>query len=92
MENWDLSEFLSVYPNPTNGFLFIEMNNNQYEIEKISVINNTGLKIDERYTAFGNTDETYKLDLSAYCDGLYLIVIQCNKKIFTFRTILFQNF
>ncbi|MFC1734239.1 PKD domain-containing protein, partial [candidate division KSB1 bacterium] len=72
-----INEFLSeegiiVYPNPTNGLIYIDNSNFGYEIDNISVINNAGLIIDEPMHNPCNPGEICKVDLSEYSNGLYL--------------------
>ena len=71
---------ISVFPNPTNDFLFVKNTDNQLFIEKIQVKN-----------MFGQTLEIFyndnKIDVSALNNGVYLLEIKTNKGAFAKKII-----
>lgn len=81
------AEMFLVYPNPTNGKIFIQAQNKS-EIESLQVYNLNGKKIlhknftaGEKYTA----DRTITFDISDKADGIYFLKIKMNKTVFTHK-------
>jgi photosystem II stability/assembly factor-like uncharacterized protein len=70
---------IKIYPNPTNGILYIENDNPAEEIKMVSIINSSGQTIDAgnpiKYT------EPVHFDLSWFQPGLYFIRIEYSGRI-----------
>ncbi len=67
-----------VYPNPTNGKIFIEGN---HTILKVTVYNSSGMKVRE-------TSSLSEIDLSGMPKSLYLLHIETNEGLITKKVIL----
>ncbi len=76
------NDLIKIYPNPTNGILYIESNFQNQDIKEIKLLNTSGqiLKI---MAISGNTDT--QIDLSAYTPGIYLIQLMYSDKIQLFK-------
>jgi Secretion system C-terminal sorting domain/HYR domain len=77
-----LPKGISIYPNPTNGIIDINLAENN--IYRISIMDMSGRKIIERISEAQNE----KIDLSDYNNGLYIILIETDEKIFTSKIIM----
>jgi hypothetical protein len=73
---------LKVYPNPTNGLLKIELNENS-RVEMLKVMNISGTEMISRRV----NEKTFFLDLSSYPGGVYLIRTFSNGGVSTMRVI-----
>lgn len=74
---------ISIFPNPTNKYLNIK-SQNQSSINKISIIDIKGQKID--YNTQNNIEE-YKIDIESFTEGVYIIEVVTVKKISKFKFI-----
>ena len=80
----ELNSDLLIYPNPTNGNVIIQVHNPENKYVQISVFDVSGRKI---YDKTQKADNTFKLDLSNFTKGMYLINvkigddIELNKKV-----------
>ena len=72
---------IDIYPNPTNGIIEIGLVENK--ISKISILDISGKKIIEKIP--GAQNET--IDLSGFGNGLYIIMVETDKKIYTAKII-----
>ena len=70
-----LKEFISVYPNPVNSILNIEVNN-QIKIEKIQLFNIVGKLVKEE-------KEVNQLSVNQLVKGMYLLKITTDKGVLT---------
>lgn len=70
-ENKFSSSRIKIYPNPTDGTLFVQNLNSDKEIKSISLINTSGQTIDIRNSVSNN--ELIQLNLSDFKSGMYLI-------------------
>jgi hypothetical protein len=69
----DFGNFLTSYPNPTNGVVSVA--NQKYEINQLAIYNLQGqLLFENKYTA---TNEV-KLDFSNYTNGVYMLIVNQN--------------
>lgn len=62
---------IKIYPNPTDGTLFIQNLTSNKELKSISLINTSGQTIDSRNSVSDN--ELIQLNLSGFKSGMYLI-------------------
>lgn len=65
---------IQLYPNPTNGDVYISILNAKKEVSTISIYNMQGLKLNE----FRTQSERTNVSLRDYSDGIYLIQIETN--------------
>ena len=78
---------ISVYPNPTNGIISIDMMNvdpSYYDITITNILGKEILYINENVTGIYNN----KLDLSSFSKGTYIIQIANKNKVFTDKIII----
>lgn len=73
----------SIYPNPTTGFLNIEVPENSGELD-IKVFNQTG-------TCILETRSSQFIDLSGFSNGIYYVRIQTRQKVATLRMSLIRE-
>ncbi|WP_167604763.1 T9SS type A sorting domain-containing protein [Maribellus sediminis] len=78
--------FVKVYPNPTNGFLIVEINNINQEFEVQLISTNGSVLLDRKITVNGNTT----LDLSSFSNGIYILKFLNKKEVRTQNIILSQ--
>lgn len=71
IDGFDMDNTVSVYPNPANDLVNIQMNNNS-SIDKVVITNSLGQIINE--TKIGTESRT-TLNVSAYKSGIYFISI-----------------
>jgi len=76
----ELSEKITVYPNPTTSSIFFQTTNNLFN-EKVSILNVSGQLISQKQITADNA-----LDLSELSTGVYLIQFT-NKNIKSFKII-----
>ena len=76
-----LQKGISIYPNPTNGIVNFQFNNNN--IQKISISDITGKQIIEKT----EIQQNEQIDLSGFDSGIYIISIQTDNEIFTTKVI-----
>jgi hypothetical protein len=80
----ELKSDLLIYPNPTNGNVIIQVHNPENKYVQVLVFDVSGRKI---YDKTQKADNTFKLDLSNFTKGMYLINvkigddIEFNKKV-----------
>ncbi len=75
----NLSEnFISVYPNPSNGIFQLTVDNMQSAEVELEIYNVSGEKI---YTA-SNIQQQNQIDLSAISKGLYIIKVYAGSRIY----------
>ena len=65
------NEYISIYPNPTTGILYLELHNPSKAEIGIQLMNTLGKKLEE-FTSYG---EKVELDLMNYPKGIYFIKI-----------------
>ena len=78
---------ISVYPNPTNGIISIDMINvdpSYYDITITNILGKEILHINENVSGIYNN----KLDLSSFSKGTYIIQIANKNKVFTDKIII----
>ena len=67
------NRLLNIYPNPTNNIAYIKLDN-RYAIHKVTVLNLIGKQVyEEMINLYSNF---YKLDMSEYATGSYIIQIE----------------
>lgn len=69
--NFDLSEMVSVYPNPTSDFVQLKLPSN-IEVNSVQLFDLLGKKIDV-------TLNNNQIDLSSFAEGVYMINIETNQ-------------
>ena len=79
------SENILIYPNPTNGKLFIESKNN---ISKIDVLNYLGELVLSKEIKKQSQLKNYTINLSKFSKGIYHIQITINNQLFNNKIIL----
>ncbi len=68
----DLDDIISVFPNPTNGFINIEINQFLNRVNEISIFNILGQPV---YNKVINDSDKFslKVDLGEYSEGIYIL-------------------
>ncbi len=74
--NENVFELISVYPNPTNDFIQIELQSKERTIVRLLDI--TGREIKKVDLKIGNSQE--KIDLSEFASGVYQLTIEAQNK------------
>ncbi len=70
-----LNPTMTIYPNPTDGFLQLDIQNSDPERCDIEIFNATGIVVYRR------TGTQNLIDLSGYPDGIYFIKVEVGKEI-----------
>jgi hypothetical protein len=73
------SEQINIFPNPTEKFINIGLNNSQYEDIVIKIYNQKGEEINVVMICSDNQDEILTLDLSHLPSGIYYLQILTDK-------------
>jgi hypothetical protein len=81
-ESEDVKKSLKYYPNPTNGKITLEAND---EIEELALIDESG-RLKEQYTIY-KSDKIEK-DISNYTNGLYILQYQSKGKLYREKILL----
>jgi len=68
------NSYLSFFPNPTTGVVYIKNGHSGGINSKISVINSSGITVLNQPVTW-KTNEAFRLDLSGYSAGLYLVTL-----------------
>jgi hypothetical protein len=82
----ELSKGISVYPNPTNGKLFVH-NSGQKERMTVTVLNNVGQVV---YTNSFDQMTTAVIDLSSQSSGVYSVQVKSDKEVTT-KSVVISN-
>ena len=82
----ELAKGISVYPNPTNGKLFIH-NSGQKENMTITVLNSVGQVV---YSNSFDQMTTASIDLSSQSSGVYSVQVKSEKEVTT-KSIVISN-
>jgi hypothetical protein len=77
---------LNIYPNPTNGKLYIDIESNQSKILEVVLMDLNGKKLIEQNWNTGN-ESSLVLDLEGLQEAIYLVQIKSDTGIFTRRII-----
>lgn len=72
-----LSKAIQIYPNPSNGLIFIESSQNTFPILNLSVLDSKGNKISQK--EYKNFSGKHTLEISNISNGLYFIQIDNGK-------------
>ena len=79
---------ISVYPNPSSDYLFIQLPNNE-KLESLELYNVEGRRKDHKSI---RTDfNSYKIDVSHLTQGLYFLKMQLKKNKTVTRTIIINR-
>lgn len=79
---------ISIYPNPTQGLIFVELNAIERTPLQIKVSNLLGeILIEEDYTAHQGLN-THRIDLENFGTGIYMIQMQSGNEVFTQRVVI----
>lgn len=79
-----LSNFISIFPNPTNGIISINSNN---VIKKIELLNNTGQVLQTELCTW----KTHLVNLEAYAKGIYFIkIVDTNGNVTVKKTVIIE--
>ena len=71
----------TVYPNPTNNYIYISTKNNTEIIESLCLKNNMG------QTVLLKTEETNSINLSNFSSGIYYLSIKTKSHVETFKIV-----
>ncbi|OFY24881.1 MAG: hypothetical protein A2W98_12180 [Bacteroidetes bacterium GWF2_33_38] len=77
---------VSVYPNPSNQKLFIEVSNNIKKVEKIAIYNIIGEQV-ENIKINNSNNKKYELNMENYSSGLYYLNLTSNNKIYVSKIV-----
>jgi hypothetical protein len=73
---------IQVYPNPTNGTFYVNLQGFQGSVEKITVYDMSGRAIENRvYTFGGIKNSVEEFDMSNYSTGVYIVKINTTQGI-----------
>lgn len=70
------NQFLNVYPNPSNGKVFVSLAGLENEKATISILNNLGAEVIPAITKVMNGSEVVAIDASTLSAGSYMVKIQ----------------
>ena len=88
MDNILNYENVNIYPNPSNGFLNVELEAVEKSIVRVSVMDLLGQKVFDNEFRFSEGIETQKIDLNNLENGLYIIKLENENRIFNQKFIL----
>ena len=83
----ELDKLLSIYPNPTNGILNVNVNTASNELITLQLFNSIGQQIESLANNSSN-DGLYSLNLSDQSSGVYYIKLTVKEKVVTKKVIL----
>ncbi|AUP77572.1 LamG-like jellyroll fold domain-containing protein [Flavivirga eckloniae] len=69
----DKPDRVKIYPNPTSGLLYIDLNKSYYSIKKIEITNGIGQKVFSK--SFNSNSEQITIDISDLNSGFYCVVV-----------------
>lgn len=81
-------ENIAIYPNPTNGLLTIELNTIGHKVINVSVVDLLGKKVLENTFTFNQGLARKTINLDQLNNGLYLIRLQSEGKIYTEKLVI----
>lgn len=84
--NIGFAKEIKIYPNPTNGMLFIETQSN-IGLKHITLHELSGRKVAE-FLPVSIGQKNYSLNLEAYASGVYLLTIKAKNQSFTSKIVL----
>lgn len=84
------TDFLSIYPNPTDGNFIIEAFFSSGSIAEIEIINILGVPIFHKFENISNGRIQLELSLEGLPSGLYIAFIKKDNKVYS-RKIIFDN-
>lgn len=73
-----LSEFLCIHPNPSDGRIYIEKLTGQPSLVNVTLIDSRGCTVYSCEVDFTGGNKRFEMDLSAFQDGLYYLVVNSN--------------
>ncbi|MCT4586861.1 MAG: BspA family leucine-rich repeat surface protein [Carboxylicivirga sp.] len=79
---FSVAEAINVYPNPSNGMVNLEYNTDQPYLLK--VYNSSGMLVEQQLV----NEKQYQLDLSHLENGIYLVQLIANDKVYTTKLIM----
>jgi hypothetical protein len=62
-----------LYPNPVSGILNLELKNENFEVQEISIVNMLG------QTVYKGNDETLRIDVGFLNSGMYQVTVNTDK-------------
>lgn len=68
----------NIYPNPTKGSLFLDINSQKYQKINVAIVNQIGVSVISK-EIFVNDNSKTEFDLSQLASGIYFINIKGNK-------------
>jgi hypothetical protein len=86
-----LSEAISVFPNPTTGYLTVEYNSNVPGNIKFEIYNSSGMKVFETSDILKKSNNQHQLDLRHLLSGTYFLKIINGVEATQVRFILMHN-
>ena len=69
----DRNDFISVFPNPTNGIISIELISNESQLQELYISNTIGQIVYHEKCNNSNDKMSIKLDLEEFSEGIYTI-------------------
>jgi hypothetical protein len=81
-------DMISLYPNPSNGILNIEMNSEKPSNVQITILDFIGRIVYEQKHSFDKGFETLKVDLSGMSNGLYFIRFSSGEAVYTKKLVI----
>jgi hypothetical protein len=71
---------LNVYPNPTSGNVFIDVDFPDRRGGEVILMNSMGQELN-RKTLDNVVAESLEMDLTGYPTGVYMVILKCNKEV-----------
>jgi fibronectin type 3 domain-containing protein len=86
-ENGEINNSIRIYPNPSNNKLYIDIKDNKYKVESISLINPLGkiIPIQKGTETFA---PNITIDLSEYSSGIYILSILTDTFVFNQKVVI----
>ena len=67
---------LSVYPNPTEGLITVNIGTDQPGMVSMDIVNSAGQIVENRQFRNGGMEITENIDISSFDDGIYYLVVR----------------
>ncbi len=77
---------LEIYPNPASNFLTVNWNENDLNVDEITIVDATGRLI-KLLSEIDNAESESRIDISSFSVGIYIIQIHSNGRVFKYRLI-----
>ena len=90
IDNYDFAASMTVYPNPTNGILNVQITNFNTPISEFLMYDVYGKLVDKIRTQYDIATETTQIDMSQLSNGIYFVKAVADGKVVAVRKVVKQ--